>query len=818
MEISVKKALIAISACMLAAGAVIADDNRLLKPASVSAAGGKNEYSDISLKRETADVRRITESDLEGRNLTLILAEDFSKMTEGTEDAPASWTVNDQNSICDDEFFNTPGWSGQGVFSAGGAVGLTYPGVGGTLNTPLGVYAGKLVVKFRARAFNGDTWLFLNICKGGIMYPTQAHEGGSETIELHDADGWQDYVIEITSLQPDDDSFVQFNGVCYRNGCLLDDIEIYRDNDFIWTPQYPVAGDFQADGFTAGWSEVIGADSYLVSLYEEKINGTENVVGNVDFNTIDTTAGVLADEDVPEGWDIHLASETQVTADGGSDGSPALVLGDEDYVQLPVNGGTYLSFSFFAKPVSKGENSGYLYIEVLDPASGKWNTWGYMSVDAFPAEGKRIAMSDFEEQYAGSYRFKGLYTGVRLRVKSSTSPAIVDDIMFETTPPSERRALLEDMVTDGTSYEFTGLDPEAEHYFTVKSRKGNMMSAPTPFTHAFGISRPVVKEASDIDRRGGFTANWDYTPKADRYKVDVYSVDVVESDRPDAVLLHEDFSNVHSEVGTPASPEEIGNYYDVVPLDDYVGVPGWEGRGNIIVDGMIGCMQDETGSFELYSPYMSLQNNDGNYKVRMKVASMPGEKFVVQGTGVYAMYDVEQEGISDICVELTEGSYRGRLMFYTLNGMPFLIDELCVTQDLKKGDHLYTKLTDAEETGTGHRFSVDNSSVEMFAYNLLAEHDVFGMTCRSEMSDMAFVTFNVGVSDIDSDDSVAIVRSLPGMIEVTLDEAAAIEVFDITGRKISVVDGSRGDNLLASASGIYIVRVAGRSVKVMVNE
>lgn len=806
-------------AASMAAGAAIAATTRMVKPAPAALKGNVAEApaAGILLKRANTTFKRITEKNLENRNLSLILREDFSKMTEGTETEPAGWTVNDDTWTCDDAFFNTPGWSGQGVFSAGGAVGLVYPGVGGTLNTPLGVYAGKLVIKFRAKAFKGDSYLFLSICKGGIMYPEQANEGSFEKVDLKEADGWKDYIVEMTSFQPDADSFVQLNGLCYRNGCLIDDIEIYRDNDFIWTPQKPSASGFETDGFTAGWSEVLGADGYLLTLVEEKVNGKENIAGGADFNAIDTSAGKLAEKDIPQGWDIHVAGETQVTPDGGEGGTPALVLGDGDYVQLPVTGGAFLSFSFFAKPVEKGTSgSGYIYIEVLDPASGEWKTYGFMSADAFPKDGQTVAMKDFEEQYPGAYDFKGLYTGVRIRLQHCDNPTVIDNIKYETTPASERRIVAEDIQATATSYKFTGLDPEAEHYFTVKARKGETISGPTNLTHAFGVSRPVVKEASGIDRRGGFSANWEYTPKADRYKVDVYSVDETDADKPAAVILSEDFSGVLSATGTTQSPEEVGNYYDLIDLVEFTDSPGWEGRGNIIVEGMLGCMQDQTGSFELFSPVMSLHNNNGNYRVTMSVASVPGDTFIVQGTGVYAAYPVEEEGLKTIAVDLTGGVYQDRLMFYTVNGAPFLIDEITVTQDLKKGDRLYTRVDNAEESGLEHRFSIDNSEISKFAYNLLAEHDAFGKTCRSERSDMAFVYFTSGVSEIEGEGAMTAVRALRGAVEVTLADDAAIEVFDLQGCRIAGVDGSRGVNGIPLAPGFYIVRVAGCSVKTII--
>ena len=172
--------------------------------------------------------------------------------------------------------------------------------------------------------------------------------------------------------------------------------------------------------------------------------------------------------------------------------------------------------------------------------------------------------------------------------------------------------------------------------------------------------------------------------------------------------------------------------------------------------------------------------------------------------------------MKNISVELPDGVYQDRLMFYTLNGQPFLIDEISVTQDLKSGDKLFTKIDNAEETGLEHRFSVDNSEISIFAYDLLAEHDAFGKTCRSEMSDMAYVQFTSGVSEIEGEGSMTSARSLTGAIEITLEDEAAIDVFDLSGRKIVSAQGSEGINTIVLPAGFYVVRAAGNSVKVIV--
>ena len=91
----------------------------------------------------------------------MLLEEDFSKFTAGSEATPDATDVADATTgYIADELTNTPGWSGDGVFQAGGCayIGIVDEGTDnedtGFLNTSTfdgSGNGGYIVVTFRAR-------------------------------------------------------------------------------------------------------------------------------------------------------------------------------------------------------------------------------------------------------------------------------------------------------------------------------------------------------------------------------------------------------------------------------------------------------------------------------------------------------------------------------------------------------------------------------------------------------------------------------------------------------------------------------------------
>ena len=75
----------------------------------------------------------------------------------------------------------------------------------------------------------------------------------------------------------------------------------------------------------------------------------------------------------------------------------------------------------------------------------------------------------------------------------------------------------------------------------------NNISGESELYHAFGVAKPIAKEATDIDPRGGYTANWEPTPKATSYLVTNYKADKIEDDNENYEVFRDDFENIESE-------------------------------------------------------------------------------------------------------------------------------------------------------------------------------------------------------------------------------------------------------------------------------
>lgn len=79
-----------------------------------------------------------------------------------------------------------------------------------------------------------------------------------------------------------------------------------------------------------------------------------------------------------------------------------------------------------------------------------------------------------------------------------------------------------DLPVEGTSYVVTGLDPKSDYIYTVKARSGVVVSGESRPVSAMGISTPVLLPATDLTE-SSFTTNWERTPKATRYTLNVFA-------------------------------------------------------------------------------------------------------------------------------------------------------------------------------------------------------------------------------------------------------------------------------------------------------
>lgn len=226
-------------------------------------------------------------------NYLHLFSEDFSKMTAGSEEAPAPGYLEDENEKIDDSYFNSPGWYGSRIQSAGGKVYIdSYNGsewadegmieaVGGLWTPEIEVNTNGVIdvtISLRLKSMVEEN--HLNII------PAAKYMHGSlgflEIDEIYGTD-WQD--LEYTFLLPEDyydnvdgeGVLAPLTTVCFRiTGALgpimIDEMEMSYKTPKVTPPTNLRHTDFATDGFTLRWDAVDGADKYLLSLDALAIN------------------------------------------------------------------------------------------------------------------------------------------------------------------------------------------------------------------------------------------------------------------------------------------------------------------------------------------------------------------------------------------------------------------------------------------------------------------------------------------------------------------------------------------------------------------
>ncbi|MBD5357872.1 MAG: hypothetical protein HDR88_12840 [Bacteroides sp.] len=713
-------------------------------------------------------VMRKADSNVE-RNLTLIYKEDFSKFVAGSEDNIDSQDLAEGYVMGDPyvspDYTSEPGCWGFGIYQAGGVCALNYPGLGGVFSTPEGYYGGRLIIKFRAKASIPETPMTISVCTGGIWNPYMATENFGAYV-LEPEDGWVDLEFEADNNYTTEDCFVQFNSNFYHPGLLLDDIEIYRDNDYVWIPTTTEAYAFTSEGFTADWGRVATADSYLFSLYKEETMGDSPVTGVMDIAEAAKSAN---GEEFDGGWIIDLGGAERVGAGKGLNGEDAIVLAYEgDAITYPVTSGIYTSFAFTLVPsVGYSGEGGALYLQVY--GDGKWKAVSMMPFDYIDASGYDCKFN--LSMVAGNY------TGVRLVVTGleedlTDTPFYISNLAFETGPKRNYIPVIEELETTDTRIVLDSLDPWAEYYFTVKVKAGEFVSEATPMRHALGVASPEVAEPTDIDKDAfSFTANWSETPKATAYETSVYWCEKIEKDHDNFILIDESFSKCNE--GTVENSKDLGNLDDVISLDQYADVTGWLGFGNCMADGMLGVLADEyLEGYCLFAPEVILVSSNPRYDVSMRVYSESSDWLTVMDmyTQDYAQIPVTQ-GFNELNFTL-EGQGIAAMGMYMENGGMCLIDDFKMTQRVTAGDERLAILgvfTSDAEDGTSLSLSGENMINGEYFYTVKAIQRYYNAETTSDASDRMFVNFEQsGIKN-----------------HVIENDVVEIARYDISGRKVS---------------------------------
>lgn len=761
-------------------------------------------------------------------NYVTLLEEDFSLMTNGSEEEfdETQYPLNyPQRQDLPDEFFHNPGWEGAGVHEAGGHIGLNYyyeylateddvemGGAdyvgqvisikdGGYLATPYMNLTGHIRVSFKARAFDY-----------AVNFTCYIGNDNAEFVTVYPKDGWVEKTFEW-EVASDEETQFAINAMFYNRGKLaIDDLKIESEQDYVIQVQKPRAIDFTYDGFTINWNSQPFATNYLVSLEGEKSLGE----GPMQFN--ESFEGTPDSHFYWEGGEISNSEESK-------DGSKVLNLTSGDYIIFDGMKNTISAFEYSLLLKEGQQPSGFIYYEYYDGAT--WKSLGISTNvgSLMPGEWSVINSEDIDASLAWlGISIADKYK--KIRCTFSCSDLAVDCLSIKFNYPVEIQPVCEDVATDNNYFIAEGLDhAQYEYYYTIKAvNKNGIESVPTARIHAKGIPAPRVLEATDVETRGAFTANWEAAPKAENYNLHIFGVNRVAENTHDYKLFEENFTNAKC---TAPGAEFVGLGNGTTPesLDDYCDNQGWTGTGTIIGDGKIGC---EGGNsmwgmvYELYSPEIDLDNNSGIYKVTVKGVAKNDDFITIQGDEsdfdvIPALADVPFEKT----VTLSEGRRGSRIMIYALNNSAFAITHFSVTQDLQQGDLVYSTIRyENYENETSARVrNLDLDRFPTYAYSLRSGYVLKGeeiVSNESERENVEILTTRVEGIDAEGN-KIAYERDGDNLI-LTLQKEEQISVYSINGILVAQKRGSVGRNVIPlAAKGLYVVKV-GENVRKFIIE
>ncbi len=704
----------------------------------------------------------------------ILIDEDFSGITEGTSEKPGN------NMLC--YYYDEPGmyidasltkdgqWAGSFVYPAGGMVALISPNTytAADLDTPLGDYSGCITLTFKVKAIKNSD-LFVNLLRGGYndCLDTKNLAGDINVLSyrLYKKEGWKKVTVKMSNVNADPDGFIQFHSY---GSVLIDDVQVTTSSEeFVAPPALLPETNIKNTSFQANWQPTRKAFNYVVNLYKKVYTSDKDTVITENFDNVAEDGSNL-----PSGWSFSLHADKKVQP-VGVDGSNALYISNGDTIVTPYTFSKVKDMSMWVRfydPVPYGDDDmnwdafdAVMHVEALS-LSG-WTevvTLEYSETTSLGTNvniGKEIGTNKY-------YGFRFFFTGL-----PEGDYAVVDNINLTMGRPGKLAPAEFDLGggdmdtedrTYGTSYVFSGLDPEGDYYYTVNTHY-LMQYSNADVQHLVAVASPTLKEATNITA-DAYQANWEEVGKADKYEAYCYGVQTV-SEKGQYSILDEDFSGIEDEQTDPSSPDKVGNTEDM-SLDEYTKLPGWSvSTGAAIVNGMIGCASSNYYTYYVTTPQLYL-GNDSMFYLHVKAYGAPGEGLVINvgghESGAYfeATDATGKLGIIDKTFEMDCSQYsHGQLYIYTLSHGYFLLDEVKVAQNLKAGDKIYTYLATGEVADSKTTSCVFNSltGYDQYAFAVKSLLDRDGDTAESELSDFMLVNLNgtyTSISEHSSDVSV----------------------------------------------------------------
>lgn len=790
----------------------------------------------------------------DAKHKVVVIDEDFSGFTDGTEDNPSTATILDDM----DNFVNKSAlkpysealsykeWGGHGLFSAGGCLAIAN---GMFLNTPAGDMSGEVTLTFRARLSKAGGSTTLNALK--LMFISRSSLLDYEVKFYSLTDEWQTFTYTST-LGDFEHSGFQFLSMYDSNIVLVDDIRLEQTRTSIPAPKVHEAENMTDTSFKAVWNKSIEADHYLLSVFTKNESnelmtvseGFDNIKAD-DKGNIDATS-----PNYPEGWefawkDNDLSNHIAKGEGAGTDNKQAVRLIDTgDAITTPYCPEGIKSLKFWVKAEANDSQPKFSSIMfTVNFGKGVYTVDNYINIpDMFTPEHRNGYYFDLTETLSA---FDKIYS-VKIeyiREEDDKTTILFDDFSYTTNKPTTYNYVLKDQKVeqqdneDGTvGFEVNGLDPDTDYTYSVKSVNSVFTSAASDEQEVYAVSIPTALPATNITANS-YTANWTSHKKVDFYRVDQLQQTVIDKDTKDYVMLEEDFSKVTSSL---TEADLLDGFYEegertsgYMPLDDITKIAGWKASSTVRVNGWLGGNEAKQGSGTIagaiVTPTIDLSHNEGACNISLRVWGSEGDWLIIQGSNPASLATIEFPkggGIVEKTITMPLCTSKEQLTFYSNNYKVFLIDYIKITQDVKAGDKVTTI------TGSVLTEDADTKSMVMTNPGFSDGHDVlYRVTAMrydkdsqeshkyystSTPSDLMLVK-NPNPSGIGSVEAAAEnVAGVEGGIVVNAANATTVNVFNLSGQLVASKACGNGHAFVSVAPGVYVVKTNSTAAKVVV--
>lgn len=790
----------------------------------------------------------------DAKHKVVVIDEDFSGFTDGTEDNPSTATMlDDMGNFVNksalkpySEALSYKQWGGAGIFSAGGCLAIAN---GMFLNTPAGDMSGEVTLTFRARLSKAGGSTTLNALK--LMFISRSSLVDYEVKFYNLTDEWQTFTYTSTLGEFEHSGF-QFYSMYASNIILVDDIRLEQTRTSIPAPKVHEAENMTDTSFKAVWNKSIEADHYLLSVFT-KNESKELMTVSEGFDNIkaDDKGNIdAASPNYPEGWefawkDNDLSNHIAKGEGAGTDNKQAVRLIDTgDAITTPYCPEGIKSLKFWVKAEANDGQPKYSSILfTVNFGKGVYTVNDYIDIPTMFAPAKRDGyyfdltetLSAFDKIYSVKIEY--------IREEDDKTTILFDDFSYTTNKPTTYNYVLKDQKVeqqdneDGTvGFEVNGLDPDTDYTYSVKSVNSDFTSAASDEQEVYAVSIPTALPATNITANS-YTANWTSHKKVDFYRVDQLQQTVIDKDTKDYVMLDEDFSKVTSSFteadlleGFYEEGERTSGY---MPLDDITHIAGWKASSTVRVNGWLGGNEAKQGSGTIagaiVTPTIDLSHNEGACNISLRVWGSEGDWLIIQGSNPASLATIEFPkggGIVEKTITMPLCTSKEQLTFYSNNYKVFLIDYIKITQDVKAGDKVTTI------TGSVLTEDADTKSMVMTNPGFSDGHDVlYRVTAMrydkdsqeshkyystSTPSDLMLVK-NPNPSGIGSVEAAAEnVAGVEGGIVVNAANATTVNVFNLSGQLVASKACGIGHAFMSVAPGVYVVKTNSTAAKVVV--